>query len=209
MLQTILVYLFLLLTMMAFVSKTFKIEGVALSNNIFGIKNSPLILAMLLFAVVFGMRYGVGVDHLGYLDDYKDILNSQHSGKIMEPAFAFITNLFAAASLHYSFYFSFLAFLQIFFLFYTFKRNEERVLPFLVLTLILGGVYLSYMNGIRQQLAFCIFVFSLEFIFKRKPIKHYLLILLAFMFHSSALLLLPIYFLFQLKKKFMIVIGII
>jgi len=203
MLQTIVVYLSLLFLITILFTKKFKINGVLLSNNIFSIKNAPFIIAILLFSIIIGMRYGVGVDHLTYLEDY---VQYQQEGKYwafyhLELGFGLISKLFADLGFHYWVYFTFWSFLQTFFLFYAIKRNQEAALPFLAITFILGGTVLSFMNGIRQQLAFCIFVFSIEFIKNHKPIKYYILIFLASLFHFSALLLLPIYPLFRYRKK--------
>lgn len=203
MIQTIAVYLFLLFAMAILITKKIRINEILLSNSILGIKNAPFILALLLFALIMGMRYGVGVDHLKYLEGY---VQYQEEGiaqmfSQLEPGFGLISKLFASLGIHFWIYFTFWAFLQVFFLSYALKRNQESVLPFLMFTFILGGTSLSFMNGIRQQLAFCIFVFSIEFIQNHKPIKYYILIFLASLFHFSALILLPIYPLLKYKKR--------
>lgn len=202
MVQTIIVYLFLLLCMVFLVSPRVKLR-VTISSRFFRSYNLSIMIALLIFAIIFGMRYGVGVDHLGYLRNY---VQFQNEGKYwvfnnLEVGFGMISKLFGELGIHYWVYFAFWSFLQAFFLFYALKRNQESILPFLAITFILGGTALSFMNGIRQQLAFCIFVFSIEFIKNHKPLKYYILILLASFFHFSALILLPIYPLIRFRKK--------
>lgn len=160
--------------------------------------NGPVVFAMILFSVIFGMRYNVGVDHLSYLKDYEELKLYHISDQRYELGYVFVANLFASLSLHYSIFFTFLAYIQIFFLFLAF-RNYRDVLPFVAMTLILGCVFLTLMNGMRQQIAFCIFIFSIEYIRSKKLIIYLMLIFLAVLFHKTALLLLPIYFLFQIK----------
>ena len=201
MVQTICVYLFLLLSMMFLVSPRVKLK-VTLSGKYFRAYDLSLLLAMLIFAVTFGMRYGVGVDHLGYLERYLFYQNNPMPWifKHYQIGFQKGSELIAKLGVHYWLYFAFWAFIQVYFILYTFKRNQRDVLPFLVLTFIIGGMALSFMNLIRQAIAFAIFVFSVEFIHKHKPVKHYLLLLLAFSFHKSAIILMPIYLMFRYKK---------
>lgn len=142
----------------------------------------------LLFAIVFGVRYGVGVDHLSYVADYL----GKTVERDWESAYAFLKNLFRRADLHFSWFFGFLAFLQISFFSAAFKDRDKY--PWLILSLFLGCQWWLWCNGIRQSLAACIFVFSTQFIQERKPIPYLLCVVIAFLFHRSAILLAPLYF---------------
>lgn len=59
--------------------------------------------------------------------------------------------------------------------------------------------FVNSFNGMRQYVAIAISAYSLKFVFERKPISFVLLILLASTFHTSVLLVLPVYFLWQKK----------
>lgn len=199
MIQTLFVYILLSVVMIYMTSLAAKYneeEQVYVFRNFF---NGPVIFAIVLFSVIFGMRYNVGVDHISYLKDYEELKLYHISDQRTELGFNIISEIFSGLSLHYAFFFSFLAFLQIFFLFLTF-RNYRDVLPFVVLTFMFGCVFLSFMNAMRQEIAFCIFMFSLEFIRSKKILPYLLLITLAFLFHKSAILLYPLYFIFQHKE---------
>jgi len=199
MIQTLLIYILLLIVMvyMTSLSATYnEKEGTYAFRNFF---NGPVLLTIILFSVIFGMRYNVGVDHLSYMKDYEELrLYNNISDKRTEPAFNLISDIFSGLSLHYTFFFAFLAFLQISFMFLAFRKYRD-VLPFVMLTFMLECVFLTFMNVMRQEIAFCIFMCSLEFIRSKKPLPYFLLITLAFLFHKSAILLYPVYFFFQRK----------
>lgn len=153
-------------------------------------------LAFFVFAFISGVRWNVGVDHLSYLNNYLSVQNGGYTLFDKEAGFEYITRLFAASNIHFSFYFGFLAFLQIFFIYRTFK-DQRYLYPFLGIIIIFGPEYLNWMNGIRQMLAATMFVYSIQFIQKRQLIKYVVTILLASLFHTSALILLIFYFIPQ------------
>lgn len=164
-----------------------------------------LILPCLLFAIIFGCRYNVGVDYYTYYTDY--LYN--WSNREIEPGFLFIKETFQNNNLHFALYFGFIAFIQIFFFMIAF-RKRAYLYPSILLVLFLSCIELGWMNGIRQSIATCIFVYATTFIDDKKPIKFIIAILLAMQFHSSAIILLPIYFITYLPilKNRWISIGI-
>ncbi|SDN19661.1 EpsG family protein [Actinomyces ruminicola] len=56
------------------------------------------------------------------------------------------------------------------------------------------SIYYDVMLALRQGLAVALFLFSFPALLDRRPVRYVLLILLATQFHSSALILLPVYF---------------
>lgn len=198
MLQSFLVYSITALLLFIFGSVAAKRERI---NNSIG-KPTPfwtweIAFSLLIFALISGIRWQVGVDHLSYLRDYETLIRGHElrAGR-WEPGFYFISKLFANLNIHFVFYFAFWAFLQLFFIFYAHK-NERYLLPFLGLVILLGPHYFSWMNGIRQMLAATIFVFSIQYIKDRKLIAYIITILLAATIHKSAILLLIFYFIPQ------------
>lgn len=59
--------------------------------------------------------------------------------------------------------------------------------------------YYSSFNIMRQWIAMSIFLYALKFAYDRKIIKYLLCIAIASIFHKTALLTIPIYFIFQMK----------
>lgn len=159
-----------------------------------------IIASLLLFSLISGIRWNVGVDHLAYLSHYRMVEIYESTGRDFEIGFSLITKWMASAGFHYTFYFGFLAFLQIVFVYKAFEE-ERYVLPFIALIAVLGVHYLSWMNGIRQMLAATVFLFSIGFVHRRHWIAYFSCIIFASLFHKSALLLMPFYF-FPVKDIF-------
>lgn len=155
-----------------------------------------IVTSILIFGFIAGARYNVGVDHLSYLSEYLSIQHTGHpSRETFEPGFLLITKAFANSGLHFFFYFAFLAILQIGFIYYA-LRDRKYLLPYIGLLVMLGPYFLNWMNGIRQCIVMCFFVFLVEFIIKKKFWYYAAGILLATTMHRSALILLPVYFIF-------------
>jgi|SRR5690625_1634801 len=81
------------------------------------------------------------------------------------------------------------------FVFYYYSRMIE--LSFYVY--ITGGLFLFSMNGIRQMLAAAIAFTTIRYLQRNSFIKYALIVIFASLFHQSALILLPIYFLVRFK----------
>jgi hypothetical protein len=149
---------------------------------------------LFLFAIIAGVRYNVGVDYLTYLNYYNNALGGltfiRERG--IEEGYIFVTSLFAYLGLHPVFYFGFLAVLQLIFILWAF-RLEREIVPFLLVLIMLGGYFFTWMNGIRQMIAACSFVWSIKFIKDKKPIKYTLCVIFAYLWHHSALFLIPFY----------------
>lgn len=147
-----------------------------------------VIFPLILFAIIFGMRYDVGVDHLGYLEGY---LNKEYVGK-NEPLFFLFAEIGWKLNWHYVLYFCVIAFTQALFFFYAFK-NERYIYPFLVFFLFTNGEWLNWMNVIRQALAACIWIFSLKYIEDKKFWKYLIWCVVATLIHKSAIVLIVFY----------------
>lgn len=154
-----------------------------------------IILSLLIFALVAGMRYNTGVDHLGYLKSYIYLQETGQFRTEHEIGFNYLSKLFANAGMHFIIFFGFLAFLQIFFIYYALK-DRKFLLPYVALNIMLGSYFLDWMNGIRQCIVICAFVFLIKYIVERKFIKYAIAILILSTIHKSAYILIPAYFLF-------------
>ncbi len=191
MLQSIIVYSLLMFTMILFAVYASKRNGYISSSGLL-VKRSfwrfEVIFPLILFAIIFGMRYDVGVDHLGYLEGY---LNKEYVGK-NEPLFFLFSEIGWKLNWHYVLYFCVIAFTQALFFFYAFK-NERYIYPFLVFFLFTNGEWLNWMNVIRQSLAACIWIFSLKYIEDKKFWKYLIWCVVATLIHKSAIMLIVFY----------------
>ena len=154
-----------------------------------------IILIFLAFCFVCGARWNVGADSLIYLRNYLHLQDTGHfiSRYKFELLFSVISKVFAFLNIHFFFYFAFWAFLQLFFVFYAFK-NERYLYPYFAIIIILGTLFFTWNNGMRQALAACILLYSYKFIERRQFIKFLITIIFASLFHYSVIFCLIFYF---------------
>ena len=194
MIQTILVYLSTMTSMYFLCRKSYLVEKKSHRKSFLF-----LFLAIIIFSLVFGMRYYVGIDYHSYFDVY---VNDSYEILRFEPGFMFLTVLIKNTHAHYVVYFSLLAFLQLSFFFFSF-RKQKYLLPFLCIMLFMTGTFMcGWMNVIRQTLATTIFVFASSFLIHkglRNLIIYLLLISLAISFHYSSAILLVIPIIWRFK----------
>ena len=154
-------------------------------------------LPILFFSIIFGLRYDVGTDHLSYLESYQTGVGVERHEYVFQNIAIFLRWL----DLHFFWYFFIWAFIQIFSVYYALK-DERYLMPYIAISLMMGQYFIHWMNGIRQDLAGCIFFYSISFISERKLFKYILCCVIAFGFHKSAVLLLPLYPLLSSAKDF-------
>lgn len=151
--------------------------------------------SILLFSFVAGARYNVGVDHLSYWDIYMALQEGRElSRDTYEVGFLWLTKLIAATGCHPFFYFAFWGGLQLGIIYYACK-DRKYLLPYMGLFVMLGPFFLTWMNGMRQSLVACCFVFLVAYIKDHRFWCYVMGVLLLSLIHKSALILLPLYFL--------------
>ena len=116
----------------------------------------------LIFGFIAGARYDVGVDHLAYLSDYNLSSFIDHNDNI-EPLFWFFTKFLSGLGFHYFFYFAIIAIVQIGLIYASLKSNKQLI-PYVGALVMLGPYFLNWMNGIRQTLVSCLFVYLVSVI---------------------------------------------
>ncbi len=166
---------------------------------------SGIIMPVLLFSLIIGLRYGVGTDFFAY----RDIYNTLQSDQYIEPGFMFICKALRFLGLPSAFLFILIAFLQLYF-FCSFTKRYPSLQPWCMF-FYFTTLYLFFsINGIRQALAFSLLVLSVYYIFERKLIKYLLVIIVASSIHRTVLLFLPFYFFIHLDilKNRWILLGV-
>lgn len=90
------------------------------------------------------------------------------------------------------------------------KTNSSNYL-FSIYIFMLGGFFNHSLNIMRQSMAIAIFLYAIKYIFKKDFVKYILHILLAFLFHKTALIFVPLYFVyyfkFNLRRACFLLIG--
>ena len=162
-------------------------------------------LPIILFTLVFGLRYGVGIDYNNYAYMYDQTASYTSFRELIENeryevGFSLILYICHYLNAPVWGLFTIIAFIQIVCIYNAFK-DEKNILMYLYATLILTGFCMySFMNIMRHEMAFCVFLFSLQFIRDNKLAKYWLCALLALSFHHSALIIFPLYFIW-IKRK--------
>lgn len=171
-------------------------------NRVLPFVSFEIIASLLLFALVSGLRYNTGVDYLSYLDDYNLVAEGHQPYHDYEFLFMQMMRLFAENGIHYSFFFGFCGFLQLFFVYYALK-DHKYLLPFVGLYVMLGPLFLTWMNGLRQCIVVCFFVLLSTQILKRNIVLYVLGIICASFIHKSAWFLLPLFLLTYVPVNWM------
>lgn len=204
MLQSILVYTLIILVMLLFaniakrkaVYQTGQYGELVQKRSFWSFE---IVFMLLFFALMFGMRYDVGADHLGYLFSYIEGIVCEDLK--MEPLFRWISKICYDLNIHPIIYFAIWAFIQITFFLLAFK-NERYLFPLLITFLFFNSSYMFWMNGIRQALAMCIWLYSITFIVEKKFWHYIIWGIIAFLFHRSALILFVFYPLLRNGKDY-------
>lgn len=160
-------------------------------------KRTNLAVAFILLFVFAALRYNFGNDYPAYFENFLKVKAglSVYGDQVLfewlnrySPSYYFliaVTSLFTIYT------------------FYWLIRNyvSEKCWPMAMLILLINPyLFLMSLSAIRQTISMCLFIFSIHFAYKRKPIPYFLLIAAASLFHTSALLLLPVYFIANEKK---------
>lgn len=161
-------------------------------------KKALLILAFVVLLVFAGVRYGFGNDFFSYEKNYDAIQNGGTS--------SFEKQVFFNLLLRYSPSFSWVIFItSVLTIVPVYKLISKYVAPEIAwvsvfIYCINPYLFLMSLSALRQSLATSMFIFAVFFAFKRKLIPYVILILCATLFHTSAIVLLPFYFVANDRK---------
>lgn len=159
-----------------------------------------LFCIIILFSIIFGARYNVGIDYLNYKNIYETIKNGKVTDDIIEPGFYWICKILGDLDLHYFFFFSLFCSIQIFFIIFAFK-NKPDLIPWILLVL-LSTQFMIMMNLVRQMTFVCCFIWLVSRINSMSFIKYAIIIAICtFLFHKSAILFLPLYPFIRIKRN--------
>ncbi len=174
------------------------IEKSKLSSAFYG---AIICIIMVFFAA---LRNRVGTDWDAYYNFYL------FGNEKVEPGYIFFNNLFASFGIHYNFFLLFLNIISLYLFYITLKNYAV----FFVISLLLFYselfLYLNF-SGIRQAMAISILIYSIKFCLNRKLLPFLSCVLLAFSFHTTAVIFVFAYFIPKRKfnKKEFFLVGIL
>lgn len=156
----------------------------------------PLFLSFSILVLIVGLRYNVGVDYMGYYNDYYGVGFAHHrEAKIARYEFGY--EIILRTLLYFKFK-AWVLFTLIAFLIWYFFIQSFKVFPFLLkwgfFFAFTTGFFFASMNGMRQTVALVIFMYAIKYIEKESLKKFTLYVLLGLSFHTSILLVYPFYF---------------
>ncbi|MBP1637282.1 MAG: hypothetical protein H6Q18_71 [Bacteroidetes bacterium] len=167
-------------------------------------------LVVATYVLFFGFRGFVGFDWVNYYPFFKEI------DKLSDFKFETISNdvgfsVFASfiktVNPDYSFFILINTIVNVILLHYFFKRYlPTRYYAFaFALFVAIGGIILE-LNLMRNVKSYLLFLISILYIEKRKPLPYFLLNLLGFLFHWSSLIFFPLYFFIHKKNNIRLII---
>lgn len=175
-------------------------------NNTKSIKGKKLCYCIIFLSLLLvgGLRYDVGIDYLGtYVNVYYLMLQGYE-----DPRFdiipTLIMNIVIFLDLHYQVFFLISEFIILYFTFQSIKEQaKDRQLGLFIF--ICGTLYFASFNIIRQSIAMVLFYYSLRYLEEGKTAKYILINIIGSLFHYSAIMFIPLYFIvnrdFKLSMK--------
>jgi hypothetical protein len=174
-----------------------------------------LIFVCLIFSwtLILGLQDNVGTDYLSYKKIFSSLASAQLYAN-REKLFYYISYLLILNKLHPQFGFIFFALIQnICFIIFINKIRPVYCYLFIFLYFFVCTSFYNQTNTIRQFTSIGLCLVSIYFLCKRKLVSYVLIIAMAAMFHLSAVLMIPIYFLYNLiiktKRVILYVIALI
>lgn len=163
--------------------------------------NDRVRMVFFTFFILFlflALRYDYGNDYMSYYKNYIDINNGL-------PAWGHTNILYKYLNLLAPTYEVFIAIISLFYIIsihYLMRSNLNiNNYWFAIIILLLNPyLFLVHLSSLRQTIAICIFIFAVDAAVKRKSLLYFLLILAATGFHSSAIILMPIYFIANTRR---------
>ncbi len=208
-------YLTILLTLIfSYLSLPTNKVALHTSDSLKRILNTKFYLRIVILILVLttGLRYGLGSDYKSYyhaLDWYPQTLKESFIN-LDEPGFPLLATVIKWFTDDGAvFIFVTAAFTVGSILYITYKYTDTYLFSSMLIIFI--GVWHGAFNGVRQYFAAAIICLSHRFILDKKMWKYMLCVFIAFLFHSSAIVMVVPYFILRnkisIKNVFILTIG--
>lgn len=172
-------------------------EILLLDSHILHINKKSLRFFLIIFVplwLVMGLRYNIGADFRNYQAIFDAANNTGTNKYNVEIGFYWLNKLVALFSDNSQSIFIIVAFFMILFFLRGFMFNSDVI--FIQLVVFLGtGYYFYAMNIMRQYLAISIMCYAYHYLEKKQYKKWLLFLIIAFLFHKSVLIWIPVYLL--------------
>ena len=177
----------------------FFLLGIHCNNKNIIIKKLCRLTLTLILIAFSGFRYYVGRDYQNYIWLHERIIQLGFSD--CEVGHYLVVRLVDFIGGTAQLVFLFYATITVLFISKFINDNSESIELSWVLFICLGPFYLATMNTMRQWLAISLFLYSTKFIQKRRFKKYFLINIVGVLFHTSTLIVIPLYFWLAKEKK--------
>lgn len=166
-----------------------------------------ILIAIFMMILIFALRNVlVGVDTLGYAGFY-EVKKNNPSFTFFEIGYEFLSLISVFLGFNFNGLLFIIAIVMFIPLMFAVKRYSLNPLLSIFLYISLC-IYSQAFNGMRQFLALSVFISALGFLIDGKCLKYFICVFIAVLFHSSAIILFPIYFLRFIKLNHKSIISI-
>lgn len=158
---------------------------------------------LFILAIFSSIRsYFVGSDSINYTADFRNQLdiNYFYFRPEVEYGYQILKYIILLFTKNY-FWLFFISSIIVLFCYLSFFKKYSKDYFLSVFIFITFGFYTFYFNGLRQGIAMAISILAIPFLFKDKFLKFFLIILIASLFHKTALIMVLFYFIINLKVK--------
>tara|TARA_B110000879_G_scaffold212935_1_gene312046 strand:+ start:5906 stop:7036 length:1131 start_codon:yes stop_codon:yes gene_type:complete len=165
--------------------------------------NPKLLFILFLFGLFAALRdTSIGTDYPAYTEFYEHILNNGkfQSGQLLgiEPGWHYVNLFFGKLGIPSSIFFGLVTvFTWAFFI--KGSYNFQHLLPLMFFFVLSTGFFFWTLSGLRQSISIMIFFYAIKFLKENNLFRYVISITFASFFHISIILMLPYYFLRNLK----------
>lgn len=166
-----------------------------------------IIMAIVIPSVFAGIRYNVGTDYQNYYWTFEQIRNTETKELLskentfnMDKGFVMITKPLSKIFDNRALFGIWGAIIISIIIYSLLKKYRTYNVTFIYFAFLLLYYFFSF-NILRQVIALSIIFLAISYVFENKPIKYFVLILIASLIHFSALLAIPIWFLWDHKNN--------
>ena len=189
------------------------------NSNLKNKKKHACITIVIVLSLLAVTRALTAPDIVNYIDRYKTLHSTSFSylfgtylnGDLKDPFFYIFAKLFADVGLPAELWVNSIAvFFAASFGNFVYRTSDNPAMSYLI---VICFYFRFTLTGLRQTMALSVILFALLMLLNRKPVKFVILVLVAVLFHSSALVLLPMYWVSSLrpgkKQYIMIAAGVL
>lgn len=164
-------------------------------------------IILTLMILICGLRYKVGTDYTIYTRMFLYTELFDNTEILFKALIVLIKNLFNG---NVYVYFFITSLITMIFFYKAIKENAEKPGDSLFYLICLGYYALSF-NTIRQMMAAAIMLYATKYLIDKKAIKYWIATIIAGLFHTTALIMIPFYYFANMKfdKKMLKLIFII